>query len=136
MRYKIIQTENILYLITYILYLLRDGYKKSHPRTNQGWDTNVFHGSTLVTAEAVTHRVSLENRFSIAHAAKGKGFFKLTKRFNGRTRQGISSLRLRSGIASYIVQNHCTKQVPLWEDDRIRVSSSQPFYGENLAYIL
>ena len=42
---------------------------------NQGWDTKVFHGSTLVTAFAVTHW-----------------------RFNGRTRLTISGQRLRSGI--------------------------------------
>jgi hypothetical protein len=54
-----------------------EGIKNTHPLKDQGWDTKVFHGSTLVTAKAVTHW-----------------------RFNGRTRQGISSLRLRSGILS------------------------------------
>ena len=27
-----------------------EGIKNTHPLTKQGWDTNVFHGSTLVTA--------------------------------------------------------------------------------------
>ena len=53
-----------------------EGIKNTHPLKDQGWDTKVFHGSTLVTATAVTHWHD-----------------------NGRTRQGISSLRLRSGIA-------------------------------------
>ena len=53
-----------------------EGIKNTHSLKDQGWDTKVFHGSTLVTATAVTHWHD-----------------------NGRTRQGISSLRLRSGIA-------------------------------------
>jgi len=27
-----------------------EGIKNTHPLNKQGWDTNVFHGSTLVTA--------------------------------------------------------------------------------------
>jgi hypothetical protein len=54
-----------------------EGIKNTHPLKDQGWDTKVFHGSTLVTAKAVTHW----------HC-------------NGRTRRGISSPRLRSGILS------------------------------------
>jgi len=77
--------------------------------------------------------------FAVTHCGKrsavaeGKRLFELTKHYNGRTRYGISAKRLRSGIASYIIQSHCTKQAPLWEDDRIRVSSSQPLHGVNLA---
>ena len=44
------------------------GIKNTHPLKSQGWDTKVFHGSTLVTACAVTHW-----------------------RDNGRTRCGISA---------------------------------------------
>ena len=40
--------SNILYLIS----KLGEGIKKYPiPRINQGWDTIVFHGSTLVTAK-------------------------------------------------------------------------------------
>ena len=31
------------------------GIKNTHPLKNQGWDTNVFHGSTLVAAFAAAH---------------------------------------------------------------------------------
>ena len=80
MRYKIkdiadrgMKISHIFYLVSYISF--RGGYKKTHPLNEQGWDTEVFHGSTLVTAFAVTHW-----------------------RFNGRTRRAISDPRLRSGI--------------------------------------
>ena len=46
--------ENPEYLISYHLYLiskLGEGIKIPHPLTKQGWDTDVFHGSTLVTVK-------------------------------------------------------------------------------------
>ena len=58
-------------------YDLGKGIKNTHPLKDQGWDTKVFHGSTLVTA----FRPSLIDAIT------------------GASRQGISSLRLGSGIA-------------------------------------
>jgi hypothetical protein len=34
----------------FLLFDVGKGIKNTHPLKNQGWDTKVFHGSTLVTA--------------------------------------------------------------------------------------
>ena len=113
MRYEISQIGH--YLISCIFYLISLAFgekKKSLPLTDQGWDTSVFHGSTLVTAAAVTHC-----------------------RFNGRTRCGISAHTAQKWYPPrWCYRCLAPKWHPLWESYRRGVSSSQPFSKENLAH--
>ena len=65
-----------------------EGIKKPHPPNESGVGYKVFHGSTLVTAVAVTHWHD-----------------------NGCIRQTISDLQLRSGIALAVSRSLSTNRL-------------------------
>ena len=81
------------------------GIKNTHPLKDQGWDTKVFHGSTLVTAV----------RPSLIDALTGAP----VQPFPADSSEVVS---LPAGV-----RKPCTKWHPLWESYRGRMSSSQPF---------
>lgn len=87
--------------------------KNTHPLKNQGWDTKVFHGSTLVV---VYIKLPLIDALT---GAPGRAFLPC----------GSEVVSSPAGVR----MPH-TKRHPLWESYRGRVSSSQPFIQVNLSY--
>ena len=90
-----------------------DQNKKPHPLKDQGWDTKVFHGSTLVTAITPS----------------------LIDALTGAPDRALLPCGSEVVSSSAGVQAPCTGWNPLWESYRIRMSSSQLFSKRNLAHI-
>ena len=86
--------------------------KESHPLKKQGWDTKVFHGSTLVASYLATHW-----------------------HYNGCARPAISGRQLRSGIAPNSSKALSPDRPLSGKLILARVSSSQLFNFVTIAYI-
>ena len=98
--------------ILFSSFLFGEGKKQPTP-DNSGVGYKVFHGSTLVASCLATHW-----------------------RYNGRTRQDISSLRLRSGIAPISNKTLSPNRSLSGKPIKARVSSSQLLDATTIPYIL